>query len=203
VLSRESERALRHLGVDVQTDRRVEAVTPDGVTVSGNFVLARTVLWAAGVMASPAASWLGVAPDRAGRVPVGPDLAVPGCDGVFAIGDTAAAQAWHGSLVPGLAPAAKQGGAYVARVIRARLAGKAAPLPFRYRHFGSLATIGRQSAVADFGFIRLRGAIAWWLWGAAHIAFLIGGRNRVVVMVEWLWAYLTFQRGTRLITGGR
>jgi NADH dehydrogenase/putative oxidoreductase len=199
-LSREAELALRRLGVDVQTGRRVEVVTPDGVTVSGDVVRARTVLWAAGVMASPAASWLGVEPDRAGRVLVGPDLAVPGCDGVFAIGDTAAAQAWHGDFVPGLAPAARQGGAYVARVIRARLAGKAAPLPFRYRHFGNLATIGRQSAVADFSPVRLRGAIAWWLWGAAHIAFLVGGRNRVVVIVEWLWAYLTFRRGTRLIT---
>jgi NADH dehydrogenase/putative oxidoreductase len=199
-LSREAELALRHLGVDVQTGRRVEMVTPDGVTVSGDVVRARTVLWAAGVMASPASSWLGVEPDRAGRVLVGPDLAVPGCDGVFAIGDTAAAQAWHGEFVPGLAPAAKQGGAYVARVIRSRVAGTAAPLPFRYHHFGSLATIGRQSAVADFGAVRLRGALAWWLWGAAHIAFLVGGRNRAVVIVEWLWAYLTFRRGTRLIT---
>jgi len=202
-LSREAEQALRHLGVDVQTDRRVEMVTPDGVTVSGCVVPARTVLWAAGVMASPAASWLGVEPDRAGRVPVGPDLSVPGCGGVFAIGDTAASVAWRGAPVPGLAPAARQGGAYAARVIRALVAGRPAPPPFRYRHFGSLATIGRQSAVADFGVVRLRGAIAWWLWGAAHIAFLVGGRNRAVVMVEWLWAYLTFRRGTRLITEAR
>jgi NADH dehydrogenase/putative oxidoreductase len=108
--------------------------------------------------------------------------------------------AWGGNPVPGLAPAAKQGGAYVARVIRARIAGRRAPGPFRYRHLGSLATIGRQSAVADFGFIRLRGAVAWWLWGAVHIAFLFGGRNRVMVMIQWLWAYLTLRRGTRLIT---
>ena len=103
--------------------------------------------------------------------------------------------------MPGLAPAAKQGGAYVARVIRARLEGRHAPGRFRYRHLGSLATIGRQAAVADFGFIQVRGALAWWLWGAAHIAFLAGGRNRVTVLVEWLWAYLTLRRGTRLITG--
>jgi NADH dehydrogenase/putative oxidoreductase len=199
-LSHEAERALRHLGVEVQIDRSVEAVTAEGVTISGVVVAARTVLWAAGVMASPAASWLGVAADRAGRLPVGPDLGVAGCDGVFAIGDTAASLAWNGSPVPGLAPAAKQGGAYVARVIAARLAGRGAPRPFRYRHFGSLATIGRQSAVADLGIVRLRGAVAWWLWGAAHIAFLVGGRNRAVVMIEWLWAYLTFRRGTRLIT---
>ena len=162
-LSREAALALGRLGVEVQTDRRVEMVTAGSVTISGIVVPACTVLWAAGVMASPAATWLGVTPDRAGRVPVGSDLSVPGCPDMFAIGDTAAALAWHGELVPGLAPAAKQGGAHVARVIRARLAGRAAP-PFRYRHFGSLATIGRQSAVADFGVVQLRGAIAWWLW---------------------------------------
>ena len=105
--------------------------------------------------------------------------------------------------MPGLAPAAKQGGAYAARVIRARLSGGKAPAAFRYRHLGSLATIGRKSAVADFGFIRVRGTLAWWLWGAAHIAFLVGGRNRVTVLVEWVWAYLTLRRGTRLITEAR
>ena len=202
-LSHEAAMALGRLGVDVQIDRRVEMVTAESVTVSGRVIPARTVLWAAGVMASPAASWLGAASDRAGRVQVGGDLAVPGCAGVFAVGDTVAALAWHGELVPGLAPAAKQGGSYVARVIRAQLAGRRAPPPFRYRHYGSLATIGRRSAVADFGFVRLRGALAWWLWGAAHIAFLVGGRNRAVVIVEWLWAYLTFRRGTRLITEAR
>jgi NADH dehydrogenase/putative oxidoreductase len=151
-------------------------------------------------MASPAANWLEVSADRAGRVPVGPDLSVPGCESVFAIGDTAFCQGWRGQPVPGLAPAAKQGGAYVARIIRARLTGASQPGPFRYRHLGSLATIGRQAAVADFGFIRLRGALAWWFWGAAHIAFLVGGRNRATVMLNWLWAYLTFRRGTGLIT---
>ena len=128
---------------------------------------------------------------------------MPGLDGVFAVGDTAASNGWAGAAVPGLAPAAKQGGAYVARVIRARLAGRPAPAAFRYRHLGSLATIGRQSAVADFGFLRVRGALAWWLWGAAHIAFLAGGRNRTTVLVEWVWAYLTLRRGTRLITKGQ
>jgi NADH dehydrogenase/putative oxidoreductase len=199
-LSDDAAAALRHLGVDVVLDSRVEAVSAAGVTVSGRIVAARTVLWAAGVMASPAAGWLGVKADRAGRVPVGPDLGVPGLDGVFAVGDTAASNGWAGAAVPGLAPAAKQGGAYVARVIRARLVGRPAPAAFRYRHLGSLATIGRQSAVADFGFVRVRGALAWWLWGAAHIAFLAGGRNRATVLVEWVWAYLTFRRGTRLIT---
>ncbi len=200
-LSAEAARALRHLGVEVRLDSRVEAVGDTGVTVSGELIAARTVLWAAGVMASPAAAWLGSAADRAGRVTVGPDLSVPGRDGVFAIGDTAGSLGWQGKDVPGLAPAARQGGAYVARVIRARLRDARPPPPFRYRHLGSLATIGRQSAVADFGFVRVRGAFAWWLWGAAHILFLVGGRNRMSVLVEWLWAYLTFRRGTRLITG--
>jgi NADH dehydrogenase/putative oxidoreductase len=200
-LSREAERALRHLGVDVQLNRRVEAIDAASVTVSGENIPTRTVLWAAGVMASPAATWIGVPSDRAGRLPVGPDLAVSGLDGVYAVGDTAASSGWAGQAVPGLAPAAKQGGAYVARLIRARIAGRADPAPFRYRHLGSLATIGRQSAVADFGFVRVRGSLAWWLWGAAHIVFLVGGRNRATVLIQWLWAYLTFRRGTRLITG--
>ncbi len=200
-LSLEAARSLRHLGVVVLLDRKVEEIGADFVVVSGERIAARTVLWAAGVMASPAAAWLGTTPDRAGRVLVGPDLGVPGMDGVFVVGDTAASTAWGGLSVPGLAPAAKQGGAYVARVIRARLEHRTPPHPFRYRHFGSLATIGRQAAVADFGLVRLRGALAWWLWGAAHVAFLVGGRNRLTVLLEWFWAYLTFRRGTRLITG--
>jgi NADH dehydrogenase/putative oxidoreductase len=160
VLSREASRALERLGVEVQTGRRVEVVAADQVVISGKTSPTRTVFWAAGVMASPAARWLEVSADRAGRVPVAPNLSVPKCDRVFAIGDTASCQGWRGQPVPGLAPAAKQGGAYVARVIRAQLAGARPPEPFRYRHLGSLATIGRQAAVADFGFIRLRGALA-------------------------------------------
>jgi NADH dehydrogenase/putative oxidoreductase len=199
-LSCKASRALQRLGVDVQTGRRVERIAADQVVVAGAGVPARTVFWAAGVMASPVAKWLDVSADRAGRVQVEPDLSVPGCESVFAIGDTAFSQGWRGQPVPGLAPAAKQGGAYVARVIRARLSGAAPPGPFRYRHLGSLATIGREAAVADFGFIRLGGSVAWWLWGAAHIAFLVGGRNRIMVMLNWLWAYLTFRRGTALIT---
>lgn len=130
-----------------------------------------------------------------------PDMSVEGCDGVFAIGDTAASRGWRGELVSGLAPAAKQSGAYAARLICARLTGSPLPPSFNHRHMGSLATIGRQAAVADFGLIRLKGAIAWWLWGAAHVAFLVGGRNRAAVLLNWVWAYLTFRRGTRLITG--
>ncbi len=163
--------------------------------MNGERIAARTVLWAAGVVASPAAKWLGAAADAAGRVKVGADLSLPGLPEVFAIGDTALSEAWNGAPVPGLAPAAKQGGEYVARVIRARVGGRAAPAPFRYRHLGSLATIGRKAAVADFGFVRLSGSLAWWLWGAVHLGFLVGLRNRISVMLDWFWAYLTYRSG--------
>src|SRR6516225_6717660 len=144
--------SLAALGVEVLTSREVKAVDGRGADVGGEWIAARTVMWAAGVMASP-----GVETDRAGRVRVGPDLRVPGRSEIFVIGDAATCDAWHGRPVPGLAPAAKQGGAYAARAIRAALGGRPAPPPFRYRHYGSLATIGRQAAVADFGRIRVRG----------------------------------------------
>ncbi|MEA3196057.1 MAG: hypothetical protein QOF32_109, partial [Gammaproteobacteria bacterium] len=195
-------RALEKLGVEVKTGSLVEAIDSDGVTVSGKRIVAKTVLWAAGVTASPAAKWLGAAADNAGRVKVAADLSLPGHPNVYAIGDTAASDAWKGQPVPGLAPAAKQGGAYVARQIRAKIEGRAPPPAFVYRHLGSLATIGRKAAVADFGFIKLWGAPAWWLWGMVHIGFLIGVRNRMSTMVNWFWAYLTFRGGIRLITGG-
>lgn len=168
-LSDDAARALRHLGVEVVLGSRVEDVSAEGAIMSGRHVPARTVLWAAGVMASPAAAWLGVEPDKAGWVKVGVGLEVTGLDGVYAIGDTAASDGWAGKAVPSLAPAAKQGGAHVARVIRAQLAGRAPPAPFRYRHLGSLATIGRQSAVADFGFVRVRGALARWRGGCGGL----------------------------------
>jgi NADH dehydrogenase/putative oxidoreductase len=200
-LSSEAKRSLERLGVEVLLDSRVEAIDAHGATVNGQRIAARTVLWAAGVIASPAARWLGAAADNAGRIQVAPDLTVPGHPEVFALGDTALSKAWNGQPVPGLAPAAKQGGAYVARVICARTAGARAPGPFQYRHLGSLATIGRKSAVADFGWLRLAGAPAWWLWGLVHVGFLVGLRNRVSVMLDWFWAYLTYRSGTRLITG--
>jgi NADH dehydrogenase/putative oxidoreductase len=200
-LSDDAAVSLQKLGVEVRLNHKLEALTADHAVVSGETISTRTVLWAAGVMASDAASWIGAKADRAGRLQVTGDLSVPGVNDVFAIGDTAASPAWRGKPVPGLAPAAKQGGVYVARVIRSRLKGRRAPPPFRYRHLGSLATIGRQSAVAEFGPILVTGALAWWLWGTAHIAFLVGGRNRVAVLIQWFWAYVTFRRGTRLITG--
>lgn len=200
-LSAATQRSLLALRVDVRLNSRVEAIDAQGVTVSGQQIPARTVMWAAGVAASPAAEWLGVASDKAGRIKVAPDLGVPGLPDIYAIGDTVASDAWNGEPVPGLAPAAKQGGAYVARVIDARLRDKPAPPPFRYRHMGSLATIGRKSAVADFGFVRLSGPLAWWFWGAIHVLFLASLRSRVAVAFEWMWAYLTLRRSTRLITG--
>lgn len=193
--------ALRALGVEIVTGGAVAEIDAGGIVVSGERIRCRTTFWCAGVTASPAAGWLGAPSDRAGRVEVAPDLSVPGAPDTFVIGDTAASCAWAGKMVPGLAPAAKQGGAYVAAVIRARLANRPPPAPFRYRHAGSLATIGRKAAVADFGWVRLSGGIAWWLWGAAHILFLAGMRNRLTVAVEWFWAYLTFSSSTRLITG--
>jgi NADH dehydrogenase/putative oxidoreductase len=197
-LSRRAEAALRRLGVELLTDHRVEHIDAGGVRVSGKPIVARTVFWAAGVTASPAARWLGAAADRSGRVVVGADLSVPGLPDVFVVGDTAASNAWKGQPVPGIGPAAKQGGGYVAHRIRARLKGQSMA-PFRYRHLGSLATIGRKAAVADFGFLRLSGAPAWWLWGLVHVYFLAGMRNRVSVMLDWAWAYFTFRSSTRLI----
>jgi putative oxidoreductase len=200
-LSNIARESLEEIGVEVRLESRVEHIDSQGVIVSGERITARTVLWAAGVMASPAAHWLQAKADRAGRVLVGPNLEVPDLPDVYAIGDTAASTAWQGQPVPGLAPAAKQGGLHVARVIRARLEGRAPPPQYRYRHFGSLATIGRKAAVADFGGVLLWGEAAWWLWGLVHIGFLVGLRNRLTTMVNWFWAYLTFGGGIRLITG--
>ncbi len=200
-LARIAQRSLEKLGVEVMLDSRVEMIDAMGVMVSGRRVIARTVLWAAGVAASPAAQWLAADADAAGRVKVGPNLEVPGMSNVFVVGDTAACNAWNGKPVPGLAPAAKQAGAYAAALIKARVEGSREPSAFRYHHLGSLATIGRKAAVADFGFIRLWGTPAWWLWGLVHVAFLVGVRNRMATMVNWFWAYLTLGGGIRLITG--
>jgi NADH dehydrogenase/putative oxidoreductase len=200
-LSAAAERSLRGLGVEVRVDAKVREVDAAGVAVGDQQLAARTVLWAAGVAASPAAQWLGCPSDSAGRLIVGQDLSVEGLPRVYAVGDTAACRAWRGNPVPGLAPAAKQAGSHAARAIRAALNGQPPPPSFRYRHLGSLATIGRQAAVVELGPLRLWGALAWWFWGAAHVAFLVGGRNRATVILDWLWAYVTYRRSTRLITG--
>lgn len=202
-LSDYAEAALEKLGVEVLLGRPVSDIREDGVTIGEEFVACRTVVWAAGVAASPAAAWLGIAADRAGRALVDGHLNAPGHPDIFVVGDTAAVTTADGKPVPGIAPAAKQQGAHVARVIRARLAGKPAPSPFRYRHQGNLATIGKSAAVVDFGWLQLRGWIAWWFWGIAHIFFLIGARSRVAVAWSWFWTFISGQHSARLITQGR
>jgi NADH dehydrogenase len=199
-LSAYAKRALEKLGVDVRLGQPVTAITQEGVTIGDTFVPCRTVIWAAGVQASPAAQWVDAMSDRAGRAHVKPDLTIEGDDNIFIIGDTALVLGQDGKPVPGIAPAAKQQGSYVAKVIKARLAGHPTVSSFRYRHQGSLATIGRRAAVIDFGRIKLTGAIAWWIWGLAHIYFLIGTRSRLAVAWSWLWIYLSGQHSARLIT---
>ena len=194
-----TQRMLEKLGVEVRVGKAVTVCDADGVEVGGERIEAHTILWAAGVAASPAAKWLNASADRAGRVVVLDDLSVPGHPEIFVVGDTCLSQSWNGKPAPGVAPAAKQMGVYAASVIRARVAGTAPPPPFRYRHQGNLATIGRNNAVAAFGWLRLFGWPAWLVWSVAHIFFLIGFRSRVVVALDWLWAYVTFRRGARII----
>ncbi len=201
-LSQKAQQSLEKLGVTVLTGKPVEVCDSEGVVIAGTRIRASTLVWAAGVAASPAAKWVSAEKDRAGRAVVGPDLTVPGHPEIFAIGDTAMVRDADGKIVPGIAPAAKQQGVYAARAIAAKVAGRPMPPAFRYRHLGSMATIGRKSAVVDFGRVRLSGFLAWLLWGLAHVYFLIGFRSRVVVALNWIWAYATFQRGARLITGG-
>lgn len=201
-LSDYARKALERLGVTVELGRPVTQLDAEGVVFGDKRLPARTIIWAAGVAASPAAEWLGAAADRAGRVIVEPDLTVPGNPDIFVIGDTAHVLRPDGKPVPGVAPSAKQEGKHVAATIKARLAGNMATRPFRYRHAGDLATIGKRAAAIDFGWIKLTGWLAWWLWGIAHIYFLIDFRNRLAVSLSWLWIYLTGQRSARLITQG-
>lgn len=199
-MSAYTRQALEKLGVEVRLGMPVTDCSSDGVIVDGALVPAQTILWAAGVQASPAARWLNAEADRAGRVIVGPDLTVPGQRDIFVIGDTAAATGPDGKPVPGLAPAAKQAGQYVARLIRQRMRGSKTTTPFRYRHQGNLATIGSRLAVVDMGRIRLRGTLAWWMWKLIHIYFLIGVQNCLSVALSWLWTHGMGYRGSRLIT---
>lgn len=191
---------LMKAGVDVKTDTMVTQCDKDGVDTNGGRIDASTIIWAAGVVASPAARWLGLEADRAGRVKVKPDLSLPEHPEIFVIGDTAAVVDTNGKPVPGIAPAAKQMGLYVGKLIAARIAGRPDGKPFRYRHLGDLATIGRRAAVVKFGPLKLKGFVGWVFWSVAHIYFLIGLRYRFVVAFTWFWDYLTFQRGARLIT---
>jgi NADH:ubiquinone reductase (H+-translocating) len=198
-LSANAHRRLERLGVEVRTGQPVTDVDARGVRIGSERFAAGTVIWAAGVAASPLGASLGVEVDRAGRVPVTPHLNLPEHPEVFVVGDLA--RVIEGSRpVPGVAPAAKQMGRHAARAIRAALEGRRAA-PFRYRDYGSLATIGRSAAVVDFGRIRLTGLIAWWVWLTAHIFFLIGFRNRLVVLIDWAEAYWTYRRGARIVIG--
>jgi NADH dehydrogenase len=193
-------RTLTRSGVEVKTDTLVTKCDASGVDLKNGRIDAGTVIWAAGVTASPAVRWLNTEADRAGRVKVGPDLSVPGHPEIFVIGDTAAVTDSKGQPVPGIAPAAKQMGKYVGKLISARIAGREWKKPFRYMHLGELATIGRRAAVVKFGALELKGFLGWLFWSLAHIYFLIGLRNRFVVAFTWFWDYITFQRGARLIT---
>jgi NADH:ubiquinone reductase (H+-translocating) len=200
-LSASAVRALARLGVQTKVNAAVTECDARGVVAGGERIDSDCVIWAAGVAASPAARWLNADSDRAGRVKVNPDLTLPGHPEIFVIGDTALVMGKGGKPVPGVAPAAKQQGVYAARAIRAQIDGRPLARPFRYVNAGNLATIGRANAIADFGWIRVSGLPAWLLWGIVHIFFLIGFRNRASILIEWIWAYLTFQRGARLITG--
>ncbi len=200
-LSAYAKSALEKLGVEVMLGTPVTGVTAEAVQFEASELRAGTIIWAAGVLASPAAKWLGVEADRAGRIKVEPDLTVPGHPEIFAIGDTVTVLGPNGKPVPGIGDAAKQGGKYAAAVIRARLEGRSIG-PFRYRHLGDIATVGRSAALIDFGWLQLTGWIGWWTWGLAHIYFLIGLKNRISVAISWLWIYLTGHRSARLITWG-
>jgi NADH dehydrogenase len=199
-LSAYAQGALEELGVEVRTGKPVTECSDQGIVIGDEFVPARTIIWAAGVQASSAATWLSTPADRAGRAIVQDDLTIPGHPEIFVIGDTAAVKNIDGKPVPGIAPAAKQQGEYVASVIAARASDLSKVKPFKYRHLGNLATIGPNSAVIEYGKFRMKGALAWWLWGLAHIYFLIGTRSRLSVALSWLWTAMTGLHSARLIT---
>ena len=199
-LSAAARKAIEALGVEVKLGKKVTNIAYDHVEIGDEIIPTHTAIWAAGVMASPAAEWLGVPCDRSGRAVVGPGLTIDGCDRVFVIGDTAACAGAGGRPLPGIAPVAKQQGRFAAQAIVAQMAGREVA-PFAYRHYGNLATIGRKRAVIEFGRLHLSGWLAWVLWSVAHVFFLIGYRNRLAVGWNLLWNYLTFARHARLITG--
>lgn len=209
VLSARAARSLERLGVTLRLNTMVSGVDERGVTLTrdgrSEFLPTRCVQWAAGVQASDLGRQLaaesGAQLDRAGRVMVEPNLTLPGHPEVFVVGDLARVEEGDGKIVPGVAPAAMQEGRYVAKVVRARLGGRASPRPFRYLNKGSLATIGRKAAVADFGTLRFSGHLAWLLWLFVHLMYLVGFENRLLVFIKWAFSYFTRNRGARLITG--
>jgi NADH:ubiquinone reductase (H+-translocating) len=200
-LSVEAKRALESFGVEVRLGEAVTDIAAGSVTLGGETIRTHTVVWAAGVRASAAGQWLDAAVDRAGRVVVDPNFALPNHPEIFVVGDTAAYRQSDSTFLPGIAPAAKQAGAYIGHLLAARIGGHPEPLPFRYADSGALATIGRRHAVAALGRLHLKGLLGWLLWSLAHVYFLIGFRNRLSVATSWAWSYLTYQRGARLITG--
>jgi len=198
-LSSYAEAALKRLGVTILTGSPVENVNVRGVTVGGELIPTSCIIWAAGVKASPAGEWLHAGTDRAGRVAVNPDLSVPGLDNVYVLGDLALAPGEDGKPLPGLAQVAHQQGRYLAKTLKARILRNETPPPFRFHSRGNLAVIGRNSAVVHWDSLKLKGFIAWLVWGIAHVYLLVGFQNRFLVTMRWLWAYLTFQKGARLI----
>jgi NADH dehydrogenase len=195
-LSSKAERDLKELGVEVMTGAAVTRLNDGQLFAGDEQIASHTIVWAAGVEASPAAKWLGAERDKAGRVFVEADLTIQGQDHIFVIGDTANAAGANGQALPGIAPVAKQQGRYAAERILGRSKGS-----FRYRSFGNLATIGRKRAVIDWDGWEMSGLLAWLIWSLAHVWFLVGFRSRIVVGIQWLWNYLTYQRSARLITG--
>lgn len=200
-LAADAERRLARYGVEVMTGAMVVDIDASGVTLKEGRIAASTVLWAAGVQAGALTAGLPGEHDRAGRARVGADLSLPGYPDIFVVGDGAAVASSDGQPVPGIAPAAKQMGAYAGQVIARRLAGRPPPPAFRYHHAGDLATIGRGAAVVKLGSLHLTGLPGWLFWGFIHVYFLVGLRARFFVAVDWLWSYVTYQRGARLITG--
>lgn len=195
--------ALESLGVEVRTDTMVDEIDAAGLTAGGERIESANVLWCAGTAARPAAEWLGAAAAANRAVKVAPDCSVPGHPNIFAIGDVASYAGAEGAPLPGLAPVAKQQGDYVGRLLTRRIAGKPDPTPFRYRDYGALAVIGRSRAVADFGWFRVTGFPAWLTWSLVHLMLLVDFRSRVMVYINWSWAWLTRGRGARLLTGAR
>jgi NADH dehydrogenase len=200
-LSDYAAKKLAALGVEVRLGKAVQDVRSDGITASGNTIRAANVFWCAGTEATPAASWIGARAGRHGLIEVNADCSVPGHEGIFAIGDVTAMQAPGGRPFPALAAVAKQQGRYLGRAIRRRIEGRGDPGPFRYRDYGELAVLGRSAAVANLRWLRLKGVPGWILWSAVHLVLLMGARNKVLVYVNWVWAWLTYGSGARLMTG--
>ncbi|GLV59658.1 NADH dehydrogenase [Dictyobacter sp. S3.2.2.5] len=198
-LSKKARHELQKLGVDLRLSTPVEEITTDGVIAGGEWIPANTIIWTAGVQASAAGQWLGAETDRAGRIKVLSDLTVPGHAEIFVLGDTATLMQ-DGKPLPGIAPVAMQQGRYVASVIERRLANKQSGAPFHYRNKGYMATVGRAFAVAYIGKVRFSGFLAWILWLLVHIIYLIGYENRLIVLMQWSWSYLRFQRHARIIS---